>query len=62
MGQGPDGITAADLGKKVMGALVEAAQKAVTENASKLGKGGELLKGGAADSLKKGVGDFLKTK
>lgn len=60
LGQGPEGITAAELGKRVMSALYDATQKAVTDNAAKLGKGGELLKGGAADSIKKGIGDFLK--
>ena len=60
LGQGPDGITAAELGKRVMSALYEATQKAVTENAAKLGKGGELLKSGAGESIKKGIGDFLK--
>jgi hypothetical protein len=63
LGQGPDGITALDLSKKVMGVLLEAAAKAATEYATKGGgKGFQGVSTNATDALKKGVGDFLKKK
>jgi uncharacterized protein involved in outer membrane biogenesis len=59
LGQGPDGITAAELGQRVMSALLEATTKAVADGATKGGKG---VEGQGTDALKKGVGDFLKKK
>ena len=58
LGQGPDGITAAELSRRVMGAIVDATAKAVAENSGKLG-------GNATDTLKKGaggIGDLFKKK
>ena len=58
LGQGPDGITAAELSRRVMNAIVEATTKAVAENSGKLG-------GGAAETLKKGasgIGDLFNKK
>ncbi len=62
LGQGPDGITVADLSKKVMSALLEATTKAVAEGATKSVKGLDGAGAGATDVLKKGVGDFFKKK
>ena len=58
LGQGPEGITAAELSKKAMGALYEATAKAVADNAGKAASG-------AVDTLKKGapgIGDLFKKK
>jgi len=57
LGQGPEGITAAELSRRVMSVVLEAATKAAADGAMK-GKGVE----GGTDALKKGVGDFLKKK
>jgi uncharacterized protein involved in outer membrane biogenesis len=62
LGQGPDGITAAELGKRVMSALLEATTKAVTDGATKGGKSLEGVGASATDALKKGVGDMFKKK
>ena len=59
LGQGPEGITVADLSKKVMTAVLEAATKAAAEGLSNAGKG---TSGSAADALKKGAGDLFKKK
>lgn len=61
LGQGPEGITATELGNRVMSALLAATTKAVAEGA-KSGKGLEGIGAGATDALKKGVGDLLKRK
>jgi uncharacterized protein involved in outer membrane biogenesis len=61
LGQGSDGITATELSTRVMRAVLDASAKAAAEGLSK-GKGVEDLKAGATDTLKKGVGDFLKKK
>lgn len=58
LGQGPDGITPAELTQLVISALKDAAAKAAAENPGKLG-------GAATDALKKGatgLGDLLKKK
>ncbi len=58
LGQGPDGITAADLGTKAMGALMDAVVKALADAGTKSA-------GGAIDNLKKGaggLGDLFKKK
>ncbi len=69
LGQGPDGITPAELTSKVMAALVEAAGKAVGAGALKVGAGAvDALKGttgGATETLKKagsGIGDLFNKK
>jgi uncharacterized protein involved in outer membrane biogenesis len=65
MGEGPDGITPAELSKKVLSAVLDATTKAVAANAGKLGDAGKLLSTGATDQLKKtgsGIGDLFKKK
>lgn len=65
LGQGPDGITVADLSKKVMTALVEATTKAAADGLKNAGKGVQGLEGSATDTLKKGasgLGDLFKKK
>lgn len=63
LGEGPDGITPAELSKKVLSAIVDATTKAVAENAGNLGEAGKALTTGAADQLKKtGIGDLFKKK
>lgn len=69
LGQGPDGITAAELSSRAFGALVEASAKAVTASAVKLG--GEATEAAknigtdAQDRVKKatsGISDLFKKK
>ena len=58
LGQGPDGITPAELTQLVISALKDAVAKAAAENPGKLG-------GAATDALKKGasdLGDLFKKK
>lgn len=58
LGQGPDGITPAELTQRVISALKDAVAKAAAENPGKLG-------GAATDALKKGatgLGDLFKKK
>lgn len=69
LGQGPEGITAAELSSKAFGAVVEAAGKAVASSALSLGKGAtdaaQNIATGAADRAKKlgsGVSDLFKSK
>jgi uncharacterized protein involved in outer membrane biogenesis len=63
LGEGPDGITPAELSKKVMSAILDATTKAVAENAGNLGEAGKVLGTGATDQLKKtGIGDLFKKK
>jgi hypothetical protein len=63
LGEGPEGITPAELSKKVMSAILDATTKAVAENAGKLGEAGKVLSTGATDQLKKtGIGDLFKKK
>jgi hypothetical protein len=65
LGEGPEGITPAELSKKVLSAVLNETMKAVAANASKLGKGAEVLSSGAVDQLKKGasgIGDLFKKK
>jgi uncharacterized protein involved in outer membrane biogenesis len=59
LGQGPEGITVAELSQKVMSAVLEAASKAAADGLSKAGKegAGDMLKKGAS-----GIGDLLKKK
>ena len=63
LGEGPDGITPAELSKKVLSAVLDATTKAVVANAGKLPEAGKALGTGAADQLKKagsGVKDLFK--
>jgi uncharacterized protein involved in outer membrane biogenesis len=65
LGQGPDGITPAELSKKVLNAVLDATTKAVMANASNLPDAGKALGTGAVDQLKKagsGVSDLFKKK
>jgi uncharacterized protein involved in outer membrane biogenesis len=69
LGQGPEGITAAELSSKVFAAVVDAAAKAVAANAGNLGKmANDAVKGlggDAEDRAKKlgsSVTDLLKSK
>ena len=69
LGQGSDGITAAQLAEKVFGELVQSTLKAVTEQVGNLGKGAtDMLKGATTnavpnvDKITKGVGDLFKKK
>ena len=56
LGQGPEGITSAELSKLVLNALIEAASKAAAQS-GKLGVDTESLKKGAS-----GLGDLFKKK
>lgn len=69
LGQGSDGITAAELTKVVISAIekeaVKAAAGAVTDlskTAGDLNKSLDKVTGGSADKITKGVGDLLKKK
>jgi uncharacterized protein involved in outer membrane biogenesis len=69
MGQGPEGITPAELIEKVMGSVTSATVKAVAEGAGELAKQGldigKQTGGAAAESAKKigtGLGGLLKKK
>lgn len=69
LGQGPEGITPAELSAKVFGALVQAASKTVAGNAANIGKSASeaaaSLGAEAQDRLKKigsGISDLIKAK
>ena len=67
LGQGPDGITSAELTKVVLTAIEKAAAKAAAEHAGDIAKGAvNLVKGltnnAAVGNLGKGLGDLLKKK
>jgi uncharacterized protein involved in outer membrane biogenesis len=69
LGQGPDGITPAELSAKAFGAVVEAAAKAVAMNAADISKtatdAAKNIGTDAKDRLKKigsGVSDLIKSK
>jgi len=69
LGQGSDGITAAQLAEKVFGELVQSTLAAVTQQVGNLGKGAtDMLKGATTnavpslDKVTKGVGDLFKKK
>lgn len=70
LGQGPEGITSAELTKIVITAIEKAAVKAVSENSDTIVKGATgLVKGltgntntAAIENLGKGLGDMLKKK
>jgi uncharacterized protein involved in outer membrane biogenesis len=56
LGEGPDGITPAELSQKVLKEVLNETTKAVAANAGKLGDTGKALGTGAVDQLKKGAG------
>lgn len=67
LGTGPDGITVAELTKKVIAAIKDAAEKEVASNAGNLTKGAEnLTKGlgtnatGSVNNVTKGLGSLFK--
>jgi uncharacterized protein involved in outer membrane biogenesis len=62
LGQGPDGITGAELTKKALRAIDQQALQAATKLASDIGKGAADLTKDAAGSLSKGIGDLFKKK
>jgi len=65
LGQGPDGITPAELSKRVLSELINAATKAVAANAPKLENAAKALSTTTVDQLKKSGGkisDLLKKK
>jgi len=69
LGQGPEGITPADLAKKVLQAIEKEAAGAAVHAVSDVGKGtSDLTKGArntasdAANSVTKGIGDLFKKK
>lgn len=67
LGTGPDGITVAELTKKVIAAIKDAAEKEVASNAGSLTKGAENLTkglgtnaGGSVSNVTKGIGNLFK--
>jgi hypothetical protein len=62
LGQGPDGITPAELSKRVLAVVLDETVKAVAANSGKLQDAGKALGTGAIDELKKGAGDLFKKK
>jgi uncharacterized protein involved in outer membrane biogenesis len=60
LGEGPDGITPAELSEKVLSAVLDATIKAVADNAGKIPDAGKVLGTGAIDQLKKTGSDLLK--
>lgn len=67
LGTGPDGITVAELTKKVIAAIKDAAEKEVASNAGNLTKGTENLTkglgtnaGGSVNNITKGIGGLFK--
>ncbi len=59
LGKGPDGITAADLSKKVFSELTSAIIKAVASSATDIGTGAGKNISGEADKIKKGIGGLF---
>ena len=73
LGQGPEGITGAELTKLVLNAIYDAARKAATDSGNDIGKMAEQLKGNLLKGVDKGtvedvnklgksIGDLLKKK
>ena len=69
LGQGPEGITSAELTERLIAAIEQAAVKAAAENSASIAKGATgLIKGmtgktnAAADAIGKGIGDMFKKK
>ncbi len=59
LGKGDNGITAADLTKRVLSEVTTATIKAVAESATSVGKDATKAVGSGLDSLKKGIGGLL---
>ena len=65
LGTGPEGITPAELSKKVLTVVLNETTKAIAANVGKLGEAGKALGTGTIDQLKKGgsgIGDLFKKK
>jgi uncharacterized protein involved in outer membrane biogenesis len=70
LGAGPDGITAAELSKRVLTAIEQSAAKAASTAVAELGKGATDLvskdlgkaAGDGASKISRGIGDLLKKK
>ena len=69
LGTGPEGITAAELTKKVISAIEKESLKAVSSNVGNLGKAAENLtkslgkdSGGAVSNVTQGIGNLFKKK
>jgi hypothetical protein len=69
LGTGPDGITAAELTKKVISAIEKESLKAVATSSANLGKAAENLTkglgkntGGAVSNVTQGIGNLFKKK
>jgi hypothetical protein len=59
LGTGPNGITAADLTRRVLDAIISATVKVVEKNATNLGEGATNMGKGSINQIKKGVGGLL---
>jgi uncharacterized protein involved in outer membrane biogenesis len=59
LGQGPDGITAADLSKKVFSELTSAIIKVVASSTTDIGKGAEKDTAEAVNKIKSGIGSLF---
>jgi hypothetical protein len=59
LGQGADGITPAELSKRVLAVVLDETVKAVAANSGKLQDAGKALGTGAIDEVKKGAGGLL---
>jgi uncharacterized protein involved in outer membrane biogenesis len=59
LGKSENGITAADLTKRVLDAITSATVKAVAKGATDVGKGAENLGKQGVDKLKKGIGGLF---
>jgi hypothetical protein len=59
LGKGNDGVTAADLTKKVLGEITTGTIKALTDAVANLGKGVTGAAGAGVDKLKKGLGGLF---
>lgn len=59
LGKGPAGITAADLTKRVLDALVSGTLKAVAKNAANIGKSAENAGKEGVNAVKKGLGGLF---
>jgi len=60
MGTGAEGITAADLTRRVLDALTTATVKAVSNAATDLGKGAGKTVGGGVNKVTSGLGGLFK--
>jgi hypothetical protein len=62
LGKGPDGITAADLTRRVLDEVVTGTLKAVANSATEIGKGAANTATDAAGKATKGISDLFKKK